>query len=778
MNLLYFTDISQFQYVLERKPQLLEQMQPITGDIVVAYELQNRNINFINEWDFLEPADIERSWEIANNLSVDWWNKNMTRPEYEGISLVDATRQDLVYSFEACLNANVVYERIFKNYPINRISGYFLPSVGVIRTGPAPTHRAVRSVSQAVLFWLADQHNIIVEKFEAEYPLSRGTLNNVRLSSSNLGNPNRKGKAKTVTKSALIVYGMMSGGEYKAVTESFNNLPDWQVFSFSNAMLDDCKSISSENSSVKEGLKLSWKLYNDLSNYKGSYPELFANPYLQFQFKRIWDEMEIAVDYGNVFSIYLDIVKPSVVFFGHEAFTRDRVLVQLAKKRNITTVGLLHGGLGHKIGYRGLVGDVDSVLVWNDIDTESLISYGVHESRLHKIGSISYEHKFGNYVKNSNNTQDRAKNKLKSYIGLSLGSPVVLILTTAINTGFAAPIADPRKHIDVLNQLLELIKVRHDLQFIIKAHPSFDYYEIYRRLNGLNLPNLKFLENISLDEAIEVSDVCIMPNYFTTAALEAMLNRVQVVYLDNAVYPLKDWKDIVPDFNINRVHSVLELECHLDKLLTDPIFRESSLNEADKLIGKILDTSKKGAKEQLLDFIKGIGTEEHEANRNSLKIALAICSKHFFRNIEEDEIVNFLKEIVSKYSFEHVLHSFSYIAGSGNLGISSIHRLFIIIRNQYGGEGLSPWDEIWWSLLQTYITGYNENSLGTDRRSVIKLGSMILADPKKFMIADKVSKKRVISFATNITIGFRIIIRLKTMFNFIFRNRKLSYLSK
>ena len=36
-------------------------MRPITGDMVVAFELEKLGIDFIDEWDFLQPDEIEKT---------------------------------------------------------------------------------------------------------------------------------------------------------------------------------------------------------------------------------------------------------------------------------------------------------------------------------------------------------------------------------------------------------------------------------------------------------------------------------------------------------------------------------------------------------------------------------------------------------------------------------------------------------------------------------------------------------------------------------------------
>ncbi len=753
MELLYFTDISQVQYVLDKKPQLFEQMRPITGDIVVAYELDRLNIGFIDEWDFLEPADIEKNWEIANRLSTSWWDEINANVGYEGFSLFDATKQDMVYPIEACLNAQVVYERIFQENCIDRISGFFLPSIGVIRTGPSPIRRAAMSVSQAVLFWLAEKYNISVNKLETDCPLSQGNWVRKRFPFVNLKTSKSKKTKRLNEKIALVVYEMMTTSEHEALKNTLGKLAEWQVISIAQSDLKQYSIEGQKDFNTEKQLQWAWEEFIKASeNYNGLYPEIFTNQHLNFQFKRILDEMATAINHGNVFSTLLDILKPSVVFFGHEAFTIDRVLVRLAQKKNIPTVSFFHGGLGFKFGCRGIVGNSDSILVWNNYDVNILKSYGINESRLNKIGCIRYESELKKYIQKSPDFRKGLKKKLKHRYGISSNNPVIVVITSAINAGFSAPVANPRKHREVLKELLALIKLRKDLHFIIKAHPGNDYYELYRRMQDLNLRNLTFLENATLDEAIEVSDVCLMVNYFTTAALEAMLHRLPVIYLENAIYPLEDWVDNVPGFNLNRVHTVWELENHIDRLITDHVFREQTFTEADNIIHQIFDVNEKSTNERLFDFIKNINTSQQVPNLGSI-IVHTISGKQSSNYIGQEEIGNFLNEITLNHSIENNLHAFSFIAGINNLGISSIPKIFDTFQSHFGKENIPSWRESRWPLLSTYISGYNKGVSGGDKYSALCLIGLLLRYPKKHIHSPILIKNDVIKYLVKAIIG-------------------------
>lgn len=771
MELLYFTDISQVQYVLDKKPHLFEQMMPITGDIVVAFELERLKIDYIDEWDFLSSESIQRNWNIANDLSTRWWEEIDINVYYEGFSLFEATKQDMVYPIQACLNAKIVYERLITENHIERISGFFLPPMGVVRTGPIPTHRAVRSVSQAVLFWLANKSNIPIETLFSTYDLSHGRMKqkNSLIDYKNLEIIERNG---TPVKIALVKFDTMTGDEYSAIKDSINGLSDWMVIPLSNEILERSIRFNQENSDVQVKLQKAWKEYDDsILNYKGIYPEIFANKYLSFQFKRIWEEMNNAIISGDLFSTFLKIFNPSMIFFGHEVFTRERVFVNLAKKVNISSIGILHGGLGHKFGYRGIVGDSDSILVWNDIDIINLTSFGIPDFKLKKIGCIRYEKKYVSYIQRFPYVMSKFTNKATELNNVKKNSPTILILTAAINSGFSGPVSDPRKHRETLNELLLIISSRRDLRFIIKAHPGYDYYEIYRRMNDIHLPNLHFWEGVTLDEALKVSDVCVMINYFTTAALEAMLGFIPVIYLSEAVYPLSEWEVIVPEFNINKISAITALEDKIDQLLNDNGSIEDTFIEANKIINKVLDVNDLQASSRLLALIKNTIAEEKIKHRSWLETVRRICSHSASDGIIKEEMASFENEILKNHSIENVLFTLSYLAGLYNLGISSIYRIQGVLQKNFV---TIKSNEIWWNMLDSYISGYDSNTNLNDKLSAIKLFGRLLICPKKFISLPSSHKSRIFKYLFKSFLGRNFFIQI--MWNaIVFLKNKITY---
>lgn len=766
MELLYFTDISQVNYVVGNMPEMLRRMRPVTGDIVVAYELERLGIDFIDEWSFLEAEDIARNSETAHILSTRWWDEHLASTEYEGFSLADAAQQDMVYPLEACLNASSVYDRIFSTYQIKKISGFFLPPVGVVRTGPIPTNRAVRSVTQAILFYRAERYGIPVIKLNSGLPLSSGIMAHKGFASSRV-KAARLTKAESPADKIVLIYedGMYED-ELVALMQTFYRLPRVKVILISQPVLE--LGLQPYGSGVEEEPRLRsfWnKFVESVKHYDGDYPEIFGNVHLLFQFECIRNEMETAAKYGDVYAAFLDTIKPSLVVFGHEAFTRERTLVRLARNKKICSIGLMHGVAKHRFTYRGIVGDADKIMVSNDIDFQGLVSYGVDKTRLNKIGCLRYEDDYFKSTRNSGVASPAAKSAAKRRLGLDPEKPLIVWLTAAINAGFASPVADPRNHREAIRGVLSLVTSRPDLQFVIKAHPSYDYYEIYRKLLDHKLPNLTFPEQAALNEIIAASDICLLINYCTTAAIEAMLDRVPVVYLENAIYPLDERRDNLSVTGIHRVQTIPELEKYIDSLLADPDAHAQALALADKELRHFLDIGEAQEKNRLYDFMEHVLHDQQAADTANLSLSARNMHELLLSHDAKRSLFSqFISANIATHSSAHLMFVFSYLAGIHNLGLASITRIFDVFERHLINKNVVFLNKARWFLMPAYIAG----SIGGSTFNGGKLAAIwslrqYLICPRRFMSAPASFKRFVVKRLIKLILGHTGISLLKWM---------------
>lgn len=708
MELLYITDVSQIKFILENASDLLNRFTPITGDLVVSNELESLGVNFIDEWDYLSPNDIESNWRLSAKLTKCWWEElGIDQIYFENISLSQCASQDLTYSFEAALNARTAYEKIIEAHNVTRIVGFFLENRAVIRTGPYPTHRAVRSISQAVLFWIAKSKNIQVDSMESTYNLSSGIIKRKSVFLEYSGKSKSIVK-KNVKKTALVFSDGLTREEYSVLKSAYNDSETWDIIAVT---IEDIKGIATSNSGLNRHPPITFETFIAASQkYAGDYPEVFGNCYLYFQFEAIWAEMNTASLLSNPYSAFLDILKPAVVIFGHEAFTIECAFVEIAKSKQIPTLTLFHGGLGPKFCFMGLVGKSDHIVVWNNYDKELLEFYGVDPLRINVIGSIRYEQKYRCANLNKSRIDSKkTKFRIKS-LGLDPEIPIVVLLTAAINSGFAAPVSNPRQHRDALRDITTLIKKRTDLQFIIKPHPSFDYYELYRNLINEELPNLFFFEELTFEEVIEMGRVSVLINYFTTAALESLINKTAVIFFQNAIYPIADWKSSINDLDIIEVSSISALESSIDELNKSLIDNNDAFHNSP-LVAKIIGISESKVINRLINFINQLVIDKSD---EEIVSQLKKNPGLFLKNQRE--------KFFNRYTIWEILFVVSYLSGALKIGIGSIFKLKAsTFTNKFSfssNDGML--------VLMPYVYASRSNSISKDWKSAAFLFSFML----------------------------------------------------
>ncbi len=773
MELLYFSDSSQLDYVLEVRPELLRSMRPITGDMVVSFELERLGIEFIDEWNLIEPEEIQNNWNDAYVLSKSWWDEGLANTLYGVEALTESAQQDMVYPFQACLNARTSYSRLFSLFSVEKIHGFFLPSVAVIRTGPAPTSRAVRSVSEAVLIFMAEKRGIPFEKLNSHFPLSLGKATDFGNSVTNKLKADITHALKNATEKTVLVFkDGLRASEFASIIEALGSLLDVKTVSISQQDLEIGAQFNSTRLDEQNRLDPFWRKFYEFSkSYVGDFPEIFANTHLHFQFERIKTEMEAAADCGDVFAALLDTLKPGLVIFGFESLTIERVLVGVAQIREVFVLSMLHGGVLPIMGIRGVAGRADKVMVWNNSHIQAISSYGIDHSRLKEIGCIQYENCYYKYIeKFRERSLPYINQKSKIRLGFDADKPLVMLVTAEITTGFAAAVANSRKHRDAIREFIALVDARQDLQFVIKPHPSFDYYELYRRLLAVCRTNLKFLENSTLTELIEVSDICLMINYCTTASLEAMLHHIPVVYLNNAVYPLSNWQDNLSETGIRRVDSMIEMEKEIDCLLTNPKAKQYALAEAHKQIKEILGVEGGRASDRFIEFVSSTLNEREMPNGQGFFSSQV--GRSFLYPGEVTQSINLYTKLVKTHSSDILMYVFTYLAGVNSLGLYSIRRIYSMCYEDAKNAKLSTWSTARWELMPVYIKGSLSNS-GYDHLSISKLLYLLpyLVHPHKLIKAEVSVRKNVLKYLLFCIFGHRI----ATIKQFTFTVRKIYF---
>ncbi len=149
-SMVILTDVSQLEVSSGELSQVTRGKHLVTSDITVAEALESRGIPFIDEWNFLDVSDILDNEKIADDLAQNWWCDYLSEIEYpRGFPLASATYQDMVPPLQVCLNARTIYDRMLNSAIVDHLYGFFLPQVGMFRSGASAVIQGSYKTRQA-----------------------------------------------------------------------------------------------------------------------------------------------------------------------------------------------------------------------------------------------------------------------------------------------------------------------------------------------------------------------------------------------------------------------------------------------------------------------------------------------------------------------------------------------------------------------------------------------------------------------------------------------------
>ncbi|MBF0118024.1 MAG: hypothetical protein HQK79_04260 [Desulfobacterales bacterium] len=268
-------------------------------------------------------------------------------------------------------------------------------------------------------------------------------------------------------------------------------------------------------------------------NIGNSLPEILRNPFLAFQFEKLFDAFLI----GTIRSIcraekfFKDL---EVVLFidDHNAGHANRAWTQTAKNMGVKTATIPHGLGVNLVEFFDF--NAHFAFAWGELGRKNLeLASPEKKDRILIVGNSFME---GFQKKDST---------------ISASRKTILLATG----GFLHQVwtdFDLSKFIDSWDKIFDHIKERPEIKFIIKPHPSFrDFGYWYKsRVNTSQLKNLEIVDDRKIEDILDEIFLTVLVGKPGTAAFVSMRCSVPVVYLDcllarNAPgYAV--WKEILP----------------------------------------------------------------------------------------------------------------------------------------------------------------------------------------------------------------------------------------
>ncbi len=529
-----------------------------TSSLEVGYALDIRKIEYVLLWNYISKTEIERNWLNANDNGENW--VDFSRVKYSKISsdVAKLAGRDMVMMFQAAMNSKDFFVNFFNdtNY-IEKVVLFRKDGPALLRTGPYPASKAADLIEIAVLKFILDDLGIEYEtidfskKEQAEKKSPVFKYKSIKNSALNFLR-NIPYDFNKNNKPAVIIYNsLFSREEVLELKGAIHRIGYHPVL------------ISESALNVRRSQGCSYYFSGICQEYR----YIYNNNYLQYYFDEISSELLYSLNLATSFAEVCKSITPKLVLFGHDAFTRERVLSEKCNSMGIETASVVHSGISldfAMINY--CVGSTKNKFMWNDWHGALLskrLSYA-SSINFYTVGSL-------NHI----NYKDLNKSRTKHTVGEKIK---VLLLTAIVNVGASTPCVNIQVHIETLHKIKKQLD-SDNYDVIIKSHPSFDYYSIYDSIS-YECDNFKHSRYGDLEKLIEWSDVSVLLNYPTSASIISLLKGCPVIYINSAKYNLELWQcSLLKDRvfyieDISQLNKIIKIALNGSELQFNTVCRE------------------------------------------------------------------------------------------------------------------------------------------------------------------------------------------------------------
>jgi len=230
---------------------------------------------------------------------------------------------------------------------------------------------------------------------------------------------------------------------------------------------------------------------------------------------------------SNAFNLLCKIFQPRLCVFGVDSFFLERSLIKKCTQNKILTISFVHSGLGFDINFSSICGTSNYYLCWNNFDKGALVRNGVSKEKIIICGT----EKFDSYL---NRYNIKKKN-------------LIIIATSQISLFGAHNICSINKYVDDFLNLLNIIRINSNFNFILKMHPSWDHYDFYNLLLKERAPkNFRLCDkNEDINNLISKAYLFINFNAFTSLSIIAIKFNVPILIHTASILPTHKNKFVI-----------------------------------------------------------------------------------------------------------------------------------------------------------------------------------------------------------------------------------------
>jgi hypothetical protein len=227
----------------------------------------------------------------------------------------------------------------------------------------------------------------------------------------------------------------------------------------------------------------------------------------------------------------LSKIKPSVVIVEEDVCESNRILVAMAKVRNIYSIVIQHGIPVAPIGFVPL--SASEMAVWGEYSKEKIVDWGVPQEKLALTGSPRYDEALLGLAERGS----KPFSDIKRILGIPLDSDFILLATQpfheASRPDFTKAFYSKKINSQIISAVLDVLENKPDLWLVIKLHPR-DKNSRFTRELVLSRPTVKdrvvVLQNFDSHRLLKAALVLV--STWSTIFIEGMLAGKPVIVLD------------------------------------------------------------------------------------------------------------------------------------------------------------------------------------------------------------------------------------------------------
>ncbi|MDY7000175.1 MAG: hypothetical protein SVS15_00150 [Thermodesulfobacteriota bacterium] len=566
-----------------------ESVVVVTPDLLLADHLDRAGLPFLETWDFLTGRDIDQAQRLSKEMSRSWWRPCFSGLFHAGVDLGDAIQRDMWFFFIEAILSKFILERIFERFSPREV--YLFPEKPEPKfwevSGDAP------HVFHAVARRLCDEKGIRRTELAAGLPgnWAPGTKNAPPPAGPLPPWPYDR-RSPSGSKNVLLYFTEVDYRKHANFLSALNRSPRFNCHLLRNT---NYEAPEFKNQGIIWGNVIDWfkvpdALETEINDRGQAFEDsahplarefgwIFANPHMDFQFKGVVGNLKRAARIAAAADLLMKALNPGLSISGIDTFGQGFIWNRVAKNHGVPTLAFPHGSVGSRFYlYEKLHSEAGHIALEGEYAKRMFKELGRRPECMDVVGA--------GFSVNAGNMEKVQRHGTK-----------VLLMTTIAAPNLASPMASSAVLRRQWSEIIEEIGKRPDVEFEIKPHPRYDYYDFYQRFTAHGPDNVRLSPESSLEQALNGSSAAVLVGPPSTAVLLAMLAKIPTIHLNGSEYRARGLQTCLPQSGIIQVGTAGEMFEALDRIFADESFRRNTLQRVDEFLP---DLARPGSPEEVL----------------------------------------------------------------------------------------------------------------------------------------------------------------------------------